>query len=157
MAAQPDATFAEYLEQVRAHRAELHESVSAVDAALVEEGDRADWLQRLRTAMVELAHDFRDHVELTERPGGLYDTVRSSANRLVPAVDRLADDHTALVEDIAVAIRRLEAMPRGDVLDEVLAQVRSELGGLVERLVRHRKRGGELVHEAFAVDLGGSG
>lgn len=155
---QPDETFAAYLEQVRAHRAELHESMAAVDAALDEEGDRVAWLQRLRTALVELAHDFGDHVALTERPGGLYDTVRSSANRLVPAVDRLADDHTTLRQDIACAISTLEkAMPTGDDLDDVLEEVRSELGELIERLSRHRKRGGELVHEAFAVDLGGSG
>jgi septation ring formation regulator EzrA len=153
MAATHEDTFTAYLEQVRAHRAELRESVAAVDDALVDLHDRDDWLQRLHTALVELAHDFTDHVDLTERPGGLYDTVRARASRLAPAVDRLSDDHVHLREEIATVIGRLEQT----AADHELEAVRDELSGLVERLVRHRQRGGELVYEAFAVDLGGSG
>jgi hypothetical protein len=152
MAATHEDTFTAYLEQVRAHRAELRESVAAVDHALVELDGRDDWLQRLHTALVELAHDFADHVDLTEQPGGLYDTVRARANRLAPAVEQLTDDHVHLREEIADVIGRLEG-----TTDHEPHLVRDELSGLVERLVRHRQRGGELVYEAFAVDLGGSG
>lgn len=153
MARVPEDTFTAYLEQVRAHRAELRESVAAVDDALVDLHERDDWIQRLHTALVELAHDFADHVDLTERPGGLYDTVRASESRLTAAVDRLTDDHVSLRSEIARVIGSLERSSA----DHEPHVVRDELSGLVQRLVRHRQRGGELVYEAFAVDLGGSG
>lgn len=152
MAPSLDETFTAYLEQVRAHRAELRESVAAVDEALTDAVDRGDWPQRLHTALLELSHDFTDHVELTERPGGLYDTVRRKAHRLAGAVDKLVDDHLGLREEISRAIAVLEATPPQEP-----SAVKGEMTDLVERLVRHRQKGGQLVYEAFAVDLGGSG
>jgi septation ring formation regulator EzrA len=150
MATVHDESFPAYLAQVKAKRAELHESFLAVDEALDTSGERTDWLQRLHTALLELAHDFTDHVDLAERPGGLHETVVRHASRLSPAVQRLAEDHRTLHEELAAIIHRLEESAVED-----LDPVRADLTGLVYRLLRHRQRGGELIYEAFGVDLGG--
>jgi hypothetical protein len=71
---EPD--FAAHIERVRAHRAELRDSVAAVDEALASPIARGGaWRERVRAALAELAHDFRTHIELTEGPGGIYDSV----------------------------------------------------------------------------------
>jgi hypothetical protein len=143
-----------YLDQVRAHRAELHESLSAVDLALEAAIGRGGlWRERVRAALAELAHDFADHVELTESPGGVYDRIRSSAPRLAPAIDRLRAEHDDLAEAINGYLAVLEH--GGTVAD--LPVFREELTTLVRRLRRHRQAGGDLVYQAYEVDLGGSG
>ena len=77
-----DADFASYLERVRAHRAELRDSVAAVDDALASPISGPEWRDRVCTALTELAHDFRTHIDLTEGEGGLY----ADARLLAPAV-----------------------------------------------------------------------
>ncbi len=47
----------------------------------------------MRAALAELAHDFADHIALTESPGGVYDRVQSSSPRLRAAVNRLRAEH----------------------------------------------------------------
>ena len=131
-----EATFTAYLEEVRAHRGDMLESVRALEetlAAPIALG--RDWLERVAAALAELAHDFGDHVELTERPGGLYAVARASAPRLDAALGEIDS-----------------ADERG--LD--LGALREDLTGLIGALVRHRQRGSDLVYEAFEVDLGGS-
>ena len=60
-----------HLDRVRRHRSELRESVAAVDLALEAPIARGGmWRERVRAALAELAHDFDDHVALTESPGG---------------------------------------------------------------------------------------
>ena len=143
-----------YLDQVRRRRAELHESLSAVDLALESAiGSGSAWRERVRAALAELAHDFSDHVEVTERPGGIYDRIRTSAPRLQPAIDRLRAEH----RDFAGAIDGFLAVLEhgGTVAD--LPAFREEVTILVGRLRRHRQVGGDLVYEAYEVDLGGSG
>ncbi|WP_377640401.1 hypothetical protein [Oryzobacter terrae] len=150
-----DEAFATYLERVQRHRAELGESMAALDAALaLPLGQGVVWRRRVRAALTELAHDLRDHVELTEGEGGLYDDLRRSSPRLSSRVDRQVADH-------AVALAEVERLlgERDDGLDddEAVAAHREAATALVGMLVRHRQRGSDLVYEAYAVDLGGSG
>jgi hypothetical protein len=148
-----DDDFAAYLEQVRAHRAELRESVAAVDLALEHPIARGGaWRERVRAALAELDHDFRDHVELTEGEGGLYSRVRRRSPRLSRKVDRLADEHAEFSSTIQGYLAILEH--GGTVAD--LPAFREELTTLVGQLVRHRQRGSDLVYEAYEVDIGGS-
>ena len=112
-----------------------------------------DWLERVAAALAELAHDFGDDVELTERPAGLYAVARASAPRLDAAGQRLVREHVDLRERLAAALGEIDsADERG--LD--LGALREDLTGLIGALVRHRQRGSDLVYEAFEVDLGGS-
>ena len=108
MNVQPDAIQVEsaadlalHLDRVRRHRSELRESVAAVDLALEAPIARGGmWRERVRAAMAELAHDFDDHVALTESPGGIYDRARHSAPRLSGRVERLLGEHRDLREAI---------------------------------------------------------
>ncbi|TQN45811.1 hypothetical protein FHX52_2511 [Humibacillus xanthopallidus] len=143
-----------YLDQVRTRRAELHDSLSAVDLALESAIGRGGvWRERLHAALAELAHDFSDHVEVTERPGGIYDRISASAPRLVPAIERQRAEHRDFAEAIDGFLAVLEH--GGTVAD--LPAFREEVTTLVGRLRRHRQVGGDLVYEAYEVDLGGSG
>ncbi len=148
-----DSTFATYLDRVRAHRAELHESVAAVGTALGAPVTRGGaWRERVRAALAELSHDFDAHIDLTEAPGGLYDNVRAGDLRLAAAVDRLTSEHVLYRDTIGSYLTVIE---HGGTLADLPA-FREELKQLVDGLVRHRKRGRDLVYEAFQVDLGGS-
>lgn len=142
-----------YFERVRAHRSELRESVAAVELALDAPIARGGaWRERVRAALAELAHDFAAHVDLTESPGGIYDRAKHTAPRLSVAVDRLLAEHRAYREAIGGYLAVLE---HGGTLADLPA-FREELTTLVGRLVRHRQAGGDLVYEAYEVDLGGS-
>ena len=146
--------FAVYMQRVRAHRAELRDSVAAVDEALASPIARGGaWRERVRAAVAELSHDFRDHIDLTEGPGGVYDGARRSAPRLSAAVDRLVNEHVRFAEAIDGYLAVLEH--GGTIAD--LPAFREELTTLMGQLVRHRQKGADLVYEAFEVDLGGSG
>jgi hypothetical protein len=148
-----EPTFADYLDTVRAHRAELREAVGAVRDALAAPVARGGaWRERVRAALAELAHDFADHVALTEQEGGLYENALLRAPRLSMAVDRLRVEHVELRDAISGYLAVLEH--GGTTAD--LPAFREEMSELVGRLVRHRQRGGDLVHEAYHVDLGGS-
>ncbi|WP_344252987.1 hemerythrin domain-containing protein [Terrabacter carboxydivorans] len=161
MNVQPDAVevdsavqLALHLDRVRRHRSELRESVAAVDLALEAPIARGGmWRERVRAALAELAHDFDDHVALTESPGGIYDRARHSAPRLSGRVERLLGEHRDLRDAIHGYLAVLE---HGGTMAD-LPIFREELTVLVGRLVRHRQAGGDLVYEAYDVDLGGQG
>ena len=134
---------------VRAHRAELRESLSALEKALAgpAPGRVEAWAERVHVALVELSADLREHVELTEGPGGLHREVLSAVPRLAGAVRRLVDEHvefTRLVDDL------LSRVNGDDVAD-----VRAMGVALLGRLVRHRQAGADLVYEAYEADIGG--
>jgi len=153
------ADLAVHLGEVRRHRSELRDSVAAVELAL--EAPIAlggSWRERVHAALAELAHDFDEHVALTERPGGIYDRARRTAPRLSGRVDRLLGEHRDLRAAIHGHLGALERETMPD-LPELpgLPVTREELTVLVGRLVRHRQKGGDLVYEAYDVDLGGSG
>lgn len=147
------AAFDEYLAQVHAQRAELRESAAAVDEALARPIGTAVWRERVHTAFVELEHDFRGHVQLTEGAAGLFETVLAEDTRLSPAIARQREEHVALADRLAAAVAALEH--GGSPVDLVV--LREDLTSLVGALVRHRQRGNDLIYEAFSVDLGGQG
>lgn len=148
------ADFAAYLKRVRAHRAELRDAVRQVEDALslpIAQG--AAWRTRVAVALAELSRDFEDHVHLTEQPGGIYDSARSEEPRLAAAAERLVGEHVGLQRAIAEC---LEAYTEGPD-DADLAPLRELATSLIGQLVRHRQRGGDLVYEAYDVDIGGQG
>lgn len=149
-----DADFAAYLERVRAHRAELRESVGAVDDALASPIARGGaWRERVRAALAELSHDFEEHIRLTEGPGGLYESVRHGDPRLEGRVRRLMREHERYREDLSAYLTVLE---HGGTMAD-LPVFREEVTTLMGQLVRHRQKGADLVFEAYDVDLGGQG
>ena len=67
------------LREVRRHRAELLESITALEQALAAPvpGRQMRWAERVTAALMELSGDFQDHVGLTEGPAGLYSRRKS--------------------------------------------------------------------------------
>jgi hypothetical protein len=143
-----------FLDALRQHRAELRESMSALESALAAPAiaGRARWAQRVHVALVELSGDFRAHVDITEGPDGLYRDLLRTSPRLSDAVAGLTREHALITGQLDSLMSRVAAAP--DAVEDVDA-VR-ELGtALLGRLVRHRQRGSDLVFEAYEVDIGG--
>ena len=150
-----DPEFAAYLERVRAHRAELGESMAALDAALaLPVGLGPLWRRRVRAALTELAHDLRDHRSVTEEPGGLYADAVSLAPRLASVAKLQMDEHLDFIEIVERLLGEREA---GLENPEAVMTHREAATELVGRIVRHRQRGADLIYEAYEVDIGGSG
>ncbi|HRW17810.1 MAG TPA: hypothetical protein P5181_03090 [Dermatophilaceae bacterium] len=151
-----DTSFAAYLERVRLHRAELGESLSTLRTVL-DGPDDERWCDRARAALAELRHDLDAHVEVTEAPDGLYDAIREDAARLAGPLAALQGEHPGLIELADVALAALDGEPgRADSIGD-RAAVRGQVQALVIQLTHHHERGAELMHEAYAVDLGGDG
>ena len=79
------------LEALRRQRAELRESMSALELALAGPAPSGEvrWAERVHVALVELSADFREHIDVTEGPDGLYVDILATAPRLSDAVARL--------------------------------------------------------------------
>jgi hypothetical protein len=140
-----------FLDDLRRHRAELRDSMGALEQALAgpPSRDEARWVSHVHLTLVELDAGFREHIDLTESPDGLYTEVIRTAPRLAGAVGRLTEEHVQLRGQIDDLLARVAA-PGADP-----AAVR-ELGtALLGRLVRHRQRGSDLVFEAYEFDIGG--
>lgn len=150
-----DPEFAAYLERVRDHRAELGESMAALDAALaLPVGLGPLWRRRVRAALTELAHDLRDHRAVTEEPGGLYADAVSRAPRLASLARLQMNEHLDFIEIVERLLGEREA---GLQNPDAVAAHREAATELVGRIVRHRQRGADLIYEAYEVDIGGSG
>ena len=142
-----------FLKELGQRRAELRESMSALEFALAApaRGDTVRWAAHVQAALAELSSDLREHVTMTEGPDGLYQEIIETAPRLSEAMDRLTEEHRA----ISAAIEhQLAAVSSADALGEI-DRVRAEGTDLLMTLVRHRQRGADLVYEAYEFDIGG--
>ncbi len=143
----------EDLLELRRHRAELRESMSALEDALAAPavGDRDRWAQRVHVAAVELAGDFRQHVDITEAPDGLHREILTASPRLSGAVATLTREHVLIRGQLDSLLARVGPTEVSTDVDRV-----RDLGtALLGRLVRHRQRGSDLVYEAYQFDIGG--
>ena len=141
------------LEELRRHRAELRESMSALEDALAAPavGDRDRWAQRVHVAAVELDGDFRQHVDITEAPEGLHREILTASPRLSGAVATLTREHVLISGQVDSLLARVATSDVSTDVDRV-----RDLGtALLGRLVRHRQRGSDLVYEAYEFDIGG--
>jgi hypothetical protein len=144
-----------HLEQVRTQRAELGESMAALEAALtLPAGAGPVWRRRVRAALTELAHDLRDHADVTGARGGLYADIAATSPRLTHGVEVQLAEHA---EALAEVERLLDERDDGLADPAAVDAHREAVIRLLGRLVRYRQRTAELIYEAYAVDLGGSG
>lgn len=140
------------LDAVRRRRASLRESMIALEQAFAAPapGRHGAWLQRVRAALGELVADFREHIDVTEGPSGLYADLCTTEPRLSHAVARLTREHGQIRELIDDVLARATGPDANDV-DAV-----RDLGtALLGSLIRHRQHGSDLIYEAYAVDVGG--
>jgi hypothetical protein len=141
------------LAELRRRRAELFESISAVERALAAPapGVEARWAERVQGALAELSSDFAAHIDVTEGPDGLYRELLQTAPRLSGAVARLVREHV-LIKDL---LDNLTASVSDPGTDTDVDKVRDRGTALLGRLVRHRQRGSDLIYQAYTVDIGG--
>ena len=146
----PDQAF---LEELRRHRAELRESMSALEGALAAPAtaDQARWAERVHVSLVELSGDFRQHIDITEAPDGLYSDLLKTSPRLSGAVSGLTREHVMISSQVDNLLGQVTV----PVLIEDVDRVRDLGTALLGRLVRHRQRGSDLVYEAYEFDIGG--
>lgn len=141
------------IDALRRRRAELRESMSALEDALAGPAPRgqARWAERVHVALVELSADFREHVDVTEGPDGLYRDLLRDAPRLSQAVTRLTREHAQIKDLLEDLLERSQDPETGEDVDSL-----RDLGTtLLGMLVRHRQRGSDLVYEAYELDVGG--
>jgi len=142
------------LDAVRVRRAELRDSLSATERALAAPaGNRAVvWGEAVHTTLAALAGDFAAHSDVTERPGGLYESIVAGDLRLTNAVDALTAEHASIADEIATVVADSAApVSPGDVPD-----LRERTTRLLGHLIRHRQRGADLIYEAYETDIGGN-
>jgi hypothetical protein len=152
---------AENLAVLRRRRAELLEAIRSLETSLAAPipGGPMIWVQKVSAALLALSSDFRDHVELTEGPEGLYGRVTRSSPRLVHQVERLTQDHATLTglmsELLSLVGKAAGEFARGDSMLDELDEVRERGTTLIAALVRHRQRGSDLMYEGYSLDIGG--
>lgn len=148
----PDIYRAE-LEAVRLRRAELRESLVALEQALASPavGRTMIWGERVRSVLVEIADDFREHIEVTEGSDGLHQAILAGDVRLTNAVDALTAEHSQIAAEIAELIVATEP----PVTPPDVAEVRERSTRMLGHVIRHRQRGADLIYEAYATDIGG--
>jgi hypothetical protein len=141
------------LKQLLVQRAELRESISALEYALAAPSTRSrqHWAERVHVALVELSADLRAHVDITEGPSGLYRELLRAAPRLSGPVARLTREHVLITAQVNDLLTRLD----GPEADHDVDPVRAMGTALLGTLIRHRQRGSDLVYEAYQVDVGG--
>jgi hypothetical protein len=141
------------LEVARARRAELRASMLDLEHSLAAPapGRLDDWLARVRACLDALAADFREHIEITEGPTGLYRDILATAPRLAGAVRRLEREHGDITVALDTICTLIDKVPQ----DRGAEDVREGATAVLTALVRHRQRGADLVWEAYASDIGG--
>lgn len=144
------------LQAATGQRLSLRRAIDGLEKTLIPaaaEGDETGaWLDSLGGALTHLDEVFAIHVQVTEGAGGLYEEIVENAPRLANRVKRFRREHA----DIGAAIQRgiADAKVAGRDPGEVEA-LRDHAVRLLADLVRHRKRGLDLVYEAYHVDIGG--
>ena len=142
------------LEAAKGQRLSLRRAIAGLEEALAASED-PDGLRvlpgTLAPALERLQEVFAAHVEVTEAPGGLYQEILENAPRLANRVTRFRREHAEITE----GIRRDLAACATATDPEAAQALRDHSMRLFADLVRHRKRGLDLVYEAYHVDIGG--
>lgn len=148
-----DVTAVGAVDAVRIRRAELRETLDVLERALAAPAAARAvvWGETLHAAIGRLAGEFALHIEVTEGPAGLHQTILLGDLRLANQVDALVAEHKTIALDIA----ELAAASEAPVAATDVADLRERGTSLLGRIVRHRQRGADLVYEAYATDIGG--
>ena len=139
------------LEAAKGQRLSLRRAIAGLEEALAAPDGRDALPARLGPALERLGEVFAVHVEVTEAPGGLYQEILENAPRLANRVARFRREHAQITAGIGQAVAECSA-----ATDRASVQaLRDHAVRLFADLVRHRKRGLDLVYEAYDVDIGG--
>jgi hypothetical protein len=143
------------LREARGRRADLHRALVDVEEAISGPAGRRleSWVADVTKQIAALLTTVDEHVEVTERVGGLYDEITMRAPHLSNQIRRLHDEHPTMRSETLDLLERLENDPIGDAWPVDAA--RDDVQRLLGRIVRHRQHGADLVWEAYNLDIGG--
>jgi hypothetical protein len=143
------------LEEVVRRRADLHQAILALERAAAEptEGREEQWAGAVIDALETVEREIVDHIEITERDDGLYDEIIDVAPRLSRNIELLRGEHPEMHEATATLRARLASAPPRD--EQAIAETREAIGLVLAQLVSHRRRGADLLWEAYSLDTGG--
>src|SRR4051794_25607716 len=128
--------------------AEAFQATSAAPAGNTAE-DRAAWLGAVGRTLTALGEAWREHVDFTEAPDGLFDELLDGSVEVAPEVDHLRRDHEGLVSAMTRA-RQLLASPTAGPDDTKLL---ASLAGISKQVEQHRRRGADLLYQVYSVDV----
>jgi hypothetical protein len=137
------------LAPIRARREALRTAIGGVEQALATPLGVPGWRAGVAAALVPLRAAFDAHVAGSDGPTGLYASVVDASPRLHGPATKLVAEHP----ELAARLAEVEALAADEDADR--AELRDRATSLLGRLVRHRQRGGDLLFEAFSLDLGG--
>jgi hypothetical protein len=139
---------AKALHAAKGQRLSLRRAIDEFQATMTAPSGAAD-IDRVTSVLDHVRVVFAVHVEVTESPGGLYEEIMEIAPRLANKIARFKREHAAITAAITTTLDDLRAQ------ETRLAELGDRLDHLLQALVRHRKRGADLVYEAYHVDIGG--
>lgn len=150
---EPSVSTRAELHAVRIRRAELRETLNALEMTLASpaSGRAVIWGEAVHASLVMVADDFVAHVDVTEGPDGLHQSILAGDLRLANAVNALTVEHAQIAEELAALVADSDAPVTADDVDDL----RDRSTHLLGQLVRHRQRGADLIYEAFQTDIGG--
>jgi hypothetical protein len=150
---EPSVSTRSELDAVRARRAELRETLSALEFTLAApaSGRAVIWGEAVHASLALLADDFSAHVEVTEGPSGLHQAILAGDIRLANAVEALTAEHGQIAAELA----SLVADSAAPVTPDDVPDLRERATTLLGNLLRHRQRGADLIYEAYQTDIGG--
>jgi hypothetical protein len=151
----PDDDLSPTLAETARRRADLRDALVDVEQAISRPavGREPEWTKGVVLRLEGLAHAIEEHVEITERPDGLYDEISSKAPHLATKIDRLREEHPVLRDRTQVLLTKLQTTAIGPAWP--LDEARDDLQRLLGQIVRHRQLGSDLVWEAYNLDIGG--
>jgi hypothetical protein len=142
------------LQAAKGQRLSLRRAIAGLEEALAGPADGSEGLAaRIGAALEHLQDVFAIHIQVTEAKGGLYQEILENAPRLANRVHRFEREHADIAESISRGIA--ESRVAADRGPEEVQALRDHAVRLFADLVRHRKRGLDLVYEAYHVDIGG--
>jgi hypothetical protein len=143
------------LAETARRRADLHHALVELEQTISRPavGRETDWAKTVLRRLQDLAHTLDEHIEVTERPNGLYAEISAKSPRLASKMQLLRDEHPEIRDATNRLITRVEETPIGDAWP--LSEARNDLQRLLGRLSRHRQLGADLVWEAYNLDIGG--
>jgi hypothetical protein len=143
------------LDAAKGQRLSLRRAIGQLEDALTQPslGRTADWAAGLSPVLEHLKEVFSVHVEVTEGPDGLYEEIIENAPRLANRIERFTREHASIIHQLDQATAQVRLVAGSGVV--AADDLRDALVRLFADLVRHRKRGLDLVYEAYHVDIGG--
>ena len=144
------------LQEAAKRRRTLHEALVGLEFAISSPaaGRIPDWTNLVTKEVTAVRDAWDQHIDTTEKPGGLYEEIVTMSPRLVGTIERLHGEHPEITEAVGEMLARLEQVEIGG-LPWPLDDARDDLQRLIGKLIRHRQKGADLVWEAYNLDIGG--